>query len=134
MTAAELAEVISRGGRPRTEKQGYTTAARAEELGLLRKRGRGAWDVPVDDASLTTPGALSAATAALFIECAKRLLHLPQCLPVSAAARVLLEAATSRRQVRSHPSAAAGVACGQTTNGASNGHRAVEVLEPPHGE
>jgi hypothetical protein len=138
MTAPELAEAMHRRGRPQTEKQAHTTATRAEELGLLRKRGRGAWDIPTDGVPPATAASTPVSTEAadLFVECAKRLLEMPPAPSFSALARTLLELATRHRSAAapSRP-AVSDAAGGRTTNGVgANDHREVEVLEPAHGD
>jgi hypothetical protein len=130
MTAEAIADTLRRIGRPQTEKQAWVTAGRAEDLGLLRKRGRGAWDVPGLGTTLAS-GAVSVPPAELFVECAKRLLEMPHSPATATAARTLLEAAT--RQQHSHSAPVPKEATNaQPTNGAApHDRREIEVLQPP---
>ena len=131
MRAPELAEALRKQGRAQSEKQAQVTAARGEQLGLLCKRGRGAWDCAETSNAISR----SAPTVNLFVECAKRLLGMPHSVANSTAARVLLEIATTSEPARAWPEQAAktGTQHAHVTNGAApNGRREIEVLEPPH--
>jgi hypothetical protein len=134
--AVELAEAMRRRGHAQTEKQARATAARAQELGLLRKRGC-RWDTPTEEASGSAVGIqVWSSTTEIFVECAWRLLEMPHCLAFTTAARTLLDVASHARTYRTAATrhSESPQRNSSATNGTTDDHRAVEVLEPPHGE
>lgn len=131
MTVSEIAAALNRRGGAQTDKQARATVARAEEVGLLRRRGRTRWDVPseVQQAPVVRP--LPPDTAPLFIECASRLLDFESIGDVYVAIGVLLRAARACPPAQ-HPVAlptAAVARAPAALNGAAKHDREVEVLE-----